>query len=126
MKLVERHVIKKGHLHYQEIDRLCWASKNLYNYANYLIRQAFIHEGVYLDYYSLQKSLQSMEVYRELPAKVSQQILMCLDKNWKSFKSALAEWNYFPIALLCLLEFFHNSPFKEDADRREDRSLKLS
>jgi IS605 OrfB family transposase len=100
MKLVERHVIKKGHLHYQEIDRLCWASKNLYNYANYLIRQAFIHEGVYLDYYSLQKSLQSMEVYRELPAKVSQQILMCLDKNWKSFKSALAEWRENPAKFL--------------------------
>lgn len=44
MQLVERQVIKKGHIYYQEIDQLCFASKNLYNAANYLIRQSFIHE----------------------------------------------------------------------------------
>ncbi|MGK7944890.1 MAG: RNA-guided endonuclease TnpB family protein, partial [Microcystaceae cyanobacterium] len=47
MKLVERHIIKPSHRFYSEIDRLCFASKNLYNYANYLIRQAFIFENNY-------------------------------------------------------------------------------
>lgn len=39
MGLVERHVIKLGHQFSKEIDNLAWRSKNLYNYANYLVRQ---------------------------------------------------------------------------------------
>ena len=34
MKLVERHVSKRGHKLFAEIDRLCFASKNLYNLSN--------------------------------------------------------------------------------------------
>jgi putative transposase len=88
MKLVERHIIKSNHRFYSEIDRLCFASKNLYNYANYLIRQSFIFEKTYLNYNTIQKTVQGTEPYRALPAKVSQQILMILDKNWKSFQAA--------------------------------------
>lgn len=88
MKLVERHIIKPSHRFYAEIDRLCFASKNLYNSANYLIRQSFIFENTYLNYHLIQKTVQGTEPYQALPAKVSQQILMILDKNWKSFKAA--------------------------------------
>lgn len=88
MKLVERHIIRNNHRFYQEIDRLCWLSKNLYNYANYLIRQSFIFEGIYRPYNELQKSLQGSECYQAIPAKVSQQILMVLDRNWRSFFEA--------------------------------------
>lgn len=88
MKLVERHIVKSSHRFYAEIDRLCFASKNLYNYANYLIRQAFILENNYLNYHTIQKTLQGTEPYQALPAKVSQQVLMILDKNWKSFQAA--------------------------------------
>ncbi|WP_426583858.1 hypothetical protein [Dapis sp. BLCC M229] len=35
MKLVQRHIIQENHRFYPEIDRLCFLSKNLYNYANY-------------------------------------------------------------------------------------------
>ncbi|MGK7932492.1 MAG: RNA-guided endonuclease InsQ/TnpB family protein [Microcystaceae cyanobacterium] len=88
MKLVERHIIKHSHRFYSEIDRLCFASKNLYNCANYLIRQSFIFEKTYLNYNTIQKTVQGTEPYQALPAKVSQQILMILDKNWKSFQAA--------------------------------------
>jgi putative transposase len=37
MKLVERHIIKKTHQFYQQIDELYWRSQNLYNYANCVI-----------------------------------------------------------------------------------------
>lgn len=96
MQLVERHVIKQGHLHYQEIDNLCWLSKNLYNYANYLVRQSFIHENTYLNYLAIQKQLQSTEVYKALPSKVSQQVLINLEKNWQSFFAAMKEWKENP------------------------------
>jgi putative transposase len=70
------------------IDAAAFASKNLYNAANYEIRQAFIREGHYLNYNEIQRRMQSHEAYHALPAKVSQQILMVLDKNWKSFFEA--------------------------------------
>ncbi|WP_200899755.1 hypothetical protein [Geobacillus stearothermophilus] len=32
------------------------------------------------------------QVYKELPAQTSQQILRLLDKNWKSFFKAIKDW----------------------------------
>ena len=48
MQLAERHLVKPDHPHFAIIDAAAFASKNLYNQANYQIRQAFIHEGTYL------------------------------------------------------------------------------
>lgn len=39
---VEQHRIKKNHKFFPIIDDLCWKSKNMYNYGNYIIRQEFI------------------------------------------------------------------------------------
>ncbi|MBE1304115.1 IS200/IS605 family element transposase accessory protein TnpB [Clostridium botulinum] len=39
---VEKHIIKPNHKLYDYLDRYCFLSKNLYNYANYQIRQIFI------------------------------------------------------------------------------------
>ncbi|MGD1714724.1 transposase [Hydrocoleum sp. CS-953] len=88
MRLVERHIIQPTHRFYAEIDRLCFLSKNLYNYANYLVRQSFIFENTYRHYYDLQKTLYTQVDYKAMPAKVSQQILMIIDRNWKSFLAA--------------------------------------
>jgi hypothetical protein len=41
MRLVVRHVIRKGSQNWKEIDDLAFRSKNLYNQANYEIRQHF-------------------------------------------------------------------------------------
>jgi len=89
MQLVEQHVISRGNPLYTVIDEAAFKSKNLYNAANYEIRQAFIHEGRYLNYIEVQRRMQSHEAYKALPAKVSQQILLVLDHNWKSFFEAL-------------------------------------
>ena len=69
MRLVERHIIQKNHRFYPEIDRLCFLSKNLYNYANYLGLQSFIFENTYRHYHELQKMLQNQEDYQAIPAK---------------------------------------------------------
>src|SRR5216684_1204359 len=89
MQLVEQHVIGKSDPRYSLIDEAAFRSKNLYNAANYEYRQAFIHEGKYLNYNEVQKQMQSHEAYKVLPAKVSQQILMVLDRNWKGFREGL-------------------------------------
>ncbi len=88
MQLVEQHVIEKDDPRYSVIDEAAFASKNLYNAALYVIRQAFIHEGQYLNYNEMDKRMQSHEAYRALPAKVSQQILLLLHKNWIAFFEA--------------------------------------
>lgn len=88
MLLVERHQIKPTHRFWQQIDELCFLSKNLYNYANYQIRQSFIFENIYLGYNKLYHLIKNTSDYKALPAKVSQQVLRLLDKNWKSFLAA--------------------------------------
>jgi len=85
MQLVEQHLIRKTDPHYAAIDRAAFASKNLYNQANYHIRQAYIHEGKYLPYAEVFHRLKHHEAYCTLPRKVSNSILMQLHKNWVAF-----------------------------------------
>ena len=96
MQLVERHIIKRGHKCFQEIDSLCLASKNLYNRANYNIRQGFILAKVYSNYNLLDKVLKDLPEYKALPAKVSQQVLRGLERNWSSFLGAIQAWKEKP------------------------------
>src|SRR6266566_2047408 len=88
MQLVEQHVIGRNDPRFAVIDEAAFKSKNLYNAANYEIRQAFFREGTRLNYNEIDHRMQSHEAYKALPAKVSQQILMLLDKNWTAFFEA--------------------------------------
>ena len=45
---VEQQFIKKTHPLYGLVDRYCFYSKNVYNQANYLVRQAFIKDKTVL------------------------------------------------------------------------------
>lgn len=92
MQLVERHVIKRTDSRF--------AAKNLYNAANYVVRQSFIHTGVYLNYHEMDRRMQGHEAYQALPAKVAQWALRILDKNWQSFFEALAAWQADPSKFL--------------------------
>jgi putative transposase len=100
VQLVEQHVISKSDPRYAVVDAAAFKSKNLYNAALYEIRQAFIHEGKYLNYHEIQQRMQSHETYKALPAKVSQQILLVLDRNWKSFFETLKAYNEDPSKFL--------------------------
>ncbi len=50
MQLVEQHCIRKSDPRYAIIDEAAYKSKNLYNAALYEMRQAFLHQGIYLSY----------------------------------------------------------------------------
>ena len=50
----ERHYIKKAHKNFKVIDDLCFQSKNVYNYANYLIRQKFVETGEIIKRFDMQ------------------------------------------------------------------------
>jgi IS605 OrfB family transposase len=88
MQLTERHIIKSTEHRFTQIDELAFKSKNLYNAANYVIRHNFVYGWGYVNYNEMNRLMKSHEAYKALPAKVSQQILMVLDKNWKSFFEA--------------------------------------
>jgi IS605 OrfB family transposase len=93
MQLTERHIIKSTDYRFLEVDTLTFKSKNLYNAANYTIRQSYTYGWSYITYNQMDKLMKHHEAYKALPAKVSQQILMVLDKNWKSFFEALKSYN---------------------------------
>src|SRR4028119_215116 len=93
MQLTERHIIKSTEHRFAQIDELAFKSKNLYNAANYVIRQNFIYGWGYLNYNRMADLMKSHEAYKSLPAKISQQILMVLDRNWKSFFEATKEYS---------------------------------
>ena len=109
MQLVEKHIISKNHIHYNECDSICLKSKNLYNYANYLIRNEFINTtkekdlgnrqyANYLNYFAINRILVDNKQYDmyELPLKVSNQTLMILDKNWKAFFKSIKDYSKNP------------------------------
>ena len=89
MRLVEQHWIDRHDSHFAAIDAAAFAAKNLYNAANYLLRQSFIFQGEYLNYYAIHAQMKDYDAYKALPRKVSQQALRMLDKNWQGFFAAL-------------------------------------
>jgi putative transposase len=98
MRQVERHIIKESHVIWQEIDYLCFLSKNLYNYANYKVRQSFIIDKIYLGYNQIYHLVKDQPDYQALPRKVSQQVLKLLDKNCQSFFEAIKAYHQNPNA----------------------------
>ena len=100
MQLVEQHVIDRNDPRYAIFDEAAFKSKNLYNAGNYEVRQSYIYTGVYLNYNEVQRRMQSHEVYKALPAKVSQQVLMQLHHDWDSFFKARDAYNEDPSKFL--------------------------
>jgi len=100
MQLVEQHCIGKQDSRYEIIDRVAFASKNLYNAALYEMRQSYIHTGRRIYYSDLYHLMKSHEAYQALPAKVAQQVLRLLDKNWQSYVEAVKAYRLDPSRFL--------------------------
>src|SRR5215216_7033825 len=96
MQLTEQHILSRGDSRFALIDRAAFAAKNLYNAANYLVRQSFIADEGYLNYYDVHAQMKAHEAYQALPRKVSQQVLRMLDKNWQGFLAALKAYRADP------------------------------
>ena len=100
MQVVEQHVIAKRDPRYAVIDEAAFASKNLYNAALYEMRQTFIFQHIRLTYNEVYARMKQHEAYKGLPAKVSQQVLRLLDKNWKAWEEALIAYEEDPSQFL--------------------------
>ena len=100
----EIHFIKKGHYLFTYCDDICFKAKNLYNHANFLIRQQFFYLEIFLPYdgkeYSLYFQTKNHETYKALPAQTAEGILKRLEDNWHSFFESVKGWKIDPSKFL--------------------------
>ena len=80
-------VVKKGSPYYQEIDEICFKSKNLFNATLYDERQSYFKTGKFRYYNEVNKDFtkSNQPDYRALPAKVSKHTQMKVNEAIKSF-----------------------------------------
>ena len=88
MKLTEQIQLKWN----RDISKLCHIAKNLYNKANYIIRQAFFNKNKWIRYNKLYYLIKNSDNYKALPPQTSQQILKIVDNNWSSFFKSMKEY----------------------------------
>lgn len=93
MKLVEKHLIKASKQNWNEVDNLCFLSKNIYNCAVYQCRQAFFKNQPVPSFNQLYHLLKTSEDYKALPAKVSQLVIKQVAKSFKSYFAAVKAYS---------------------------------
>ncbi|MDX1994509.1 MAG: transposase [bacterium] len=98
MQLVERHIIDHNDPRWAVIDEAAWFSKNIYNAANYLVRQSHLAGQGYLNYNAIEKRFKQKDLLadQQLPLKVVQQVLKQVDHDWQAYFAAYAEWEAHP------------------------------
>jgi putative transposase len=101
MLLTEKHIINYNHDQYKQIDHLCFLSKNLYNATLYAVKQHYELIGKTLRYNDLEKQFRNNlnPDYYALPPNSSQQIMMLMDRNIKSFFKLFNRWKKNPKSL---------------------------
>lgn len=84
--LSERHIISLSHPYFSECDHLTFLGKNLYNATLFYQRASFFKKD-FQNYYAVNRVFthENQIDYRALPAKVSKQVQMLVDKNFKSY-----------------------------------------
>lgn len=102
---VEQQIIKKNNPIWEVVDQCCFYSKNVYNQANYVIRQEFINNGNKLSAYEVQKILQPMDCYKECGSQAAQKSIQLLDKMWKSYFASIKDWKKNPEKYLGMPKF---------------------
>mgnify|MGYP002712108622 CR=1 FL=1 len=101
---IEQHVVKRKSKCYEILNRFSHLTNNLYNHANFIIRQNFFHnlnekgKSKYLSNYQMDKILRQMneENYQQLPKQTAQQTLKVLNQNWQSFFKSIKDYKKNP------------------------------
>lgn len=85
---------------FEVVDRYCFYSQNVYNEANYILRQEFVKNNRILGAYDIQKLMQNMDCYKECGSQAAQKTIQMLDKAWKSFLVSIKDYSKNPIKYL--------------------------
>jgi len=102
----------------EQLSKLCHLAKNLYNLANWYVRQDFFKLNNILNYYDLEYILKDKEAYRKLPSQTSQQILKLVNRNWRAYFRALNEYKSNP-------EKFKNKPRIPHYKKKNGESISI-
>jgi len=76
----------------KDLGVLCHLSKNLFNEANYKVRQEKFATGRWVRYYELWTALKNSPNYKGLPAQTAQQTLRAVDACWKAYRMAMEDY----------------------------------
>ena len=71
---------------------MCFKSKQLYNYSNYLLRNYFFETGEYIKYTDFNYYMKDKQEYKDCMSQPANCTIRLLDKNWKSFFVAIKDW----------------------------------
>jgi len=94
----------------KELSTLCHLSKNLYNQANYVVKQEFITIGKWIRGFDLINQCNEFENYKLLNAQSAQQTIRLVDKNWTSYFASIKEYNKHPKKFLGMPRMPHYKP----------------
>jgi transposase, IS605 OrfB family, central region len=84
------------------ISNMCHLSKNLYNQANYIVRQQFLHGERQTGYNNLVTLFQvpakedENNNYQKMPAQTSQWTIKYVKQAWNSYFKAMRAWKMHP------------------------------
>jgi putative transposase len=97
MQLVQRHIVSKTHSYWSYFDQQCFLSKNLFNLANYEMRQHFFATKSLLTFTALYHKVSKTDAYYSMPnTKVAKQIIRRIHKAWVGYKAAHKDWKKNP------------------------------
>ncbi len=92
MLLAERTQVKRS----PALSALCHRAKNLYNLANFYVRQELFIVGDVLTYFDLCFMLRGQPACQALPAQTAQQVLRQVAADWYSFFAACRAYRQDP------------------------------
>ncbi len=97
-QLVEQHIIRRSDERFAILDQACLHAKNIYNAANYELRQTFFTEGRRMVYAEQEKHFKQKDLLPDqiLPMKVVQHVLKGVQHDWDSFVAANEEYKAHP------------------------------
>ena len=98
--VAEHHIIRPKHPQYAMLTDFCMLSRNLFNQANYLMRQKFFAKEPTFNYYQLEKITKANTEYtdyKRMPTdQTAQQTLKKLVSGWNSYRKAHRDWTKHP------------------------------
>ena len=89
MLRTETQIINKNHSMFNRIDILCFYSKNVYNYVNYIIRQEFIQTSKEVQENTRKNAI--WKRYNEIDKELIRSRL-CRTKNEEFYRLEIKEW----------------------------------
>ncbi len=89
---VEQTIIRKSDKIWKIIDTMCYNAKNLYNYANFIIRKELFEYEWYPEYELINKIIKGTEEYKACMSQPANAVLRRVDSTWKSYFVGIKDW----------------------------------